>query len=121
MLNCSIKKVDQKIAKIERENQKNLNYHLSFNMFLVYFNPVLHIFTVAKNPCTPKFISSLYFHCENSIQIQNTASLVDKFVFLAFEYYNIAKWKYAVSFMWCLFYMGTDIVRMELQKLARIR
>ncbi len=105
------------MTKFETKNQKYLNYHLAFNTFLVYANPLLHIFTVAENPCTPNFISSLFFNCENSFE--KTASLKDKTFFLIFEYYNIAKWQYAVSFMWCCLYMGIDIVHVELQKLSR--
>ncbi len=98
------------MLKIETENQKYLNCHLLFNTFLVYFNPVVHIFTLTENPCAPYFISSLYFNCENSFD--NAHSLGDKIVFLIFEYY-IAKWQYAVSFMWSSLCMGTDIFRVE--------
>ncbi len=106
-------------AKIENEHQKYLDYHLILNNFLVYFNPIFHIPTMVEHPCAPNFISSIFLHCEN--MYDNRAALKDRLWFLLHDYYIVAKWQHATSFMWCCVVMATDIVIMELRKLAEKR
>lgn len=88
---------------------------MSFNTFLFYANPLFHFYIVYHNACAPNFISSLFLHCNNSLE--DSATLEEKLFFLVLEYYNILKWQYVVMFMWICIFIGTDVVGLELKKI----
>lgn len=102
----------QRAGHIQKGNI--LGRHMIFNLLLLYINPQMHSILIYNNPCSPNFLTSLYFSCISSSD--NKGSFLEKFPFLIFEFYVTAKWEYMCSLMWSMICMGLVSVTQELKK-----
>ncbi len=92
-----------------------ISIYVLTSTFLLFLNPPCHAVAVIHTPCSPCFVSSLYYPCRTVTE--NESTFLGKLPFILAENLVVTNFLFAWTFSWINIFLGLAWIREEVRKL----